>query len=73
MYDCYYKSAKVLVESTFDKRIENRWLNLPVNSQIKTSYEGIVQAYLVPKKTFFTDIIGSKWYDLVMQFLKSSF
>lgn len=73
VYDCYYKQGKTLIESSLDNKFENHWLNLPANWQIKTSYDSIVQAYLMPKNSFFTDVIASKWYDMILQLLKSSF
>lgn len=73
VYDCYYKQGKTLLESSLDNKFENRWLNLCANWQIKTSYDSIVQAYLMPKNSFFTDVIASKWYDMILQLLKSAF
>ena len=73
VYDCNVKSSKGLIESSLDSKIKNHWLNLPLNFQIKVSYNTIIQAFLTPTKSFLPDIIASKWYDMVLYFIKSSF
>lgn len=62
-----------MIESHLDKKIQNHWLNLWSNAQVKTSYNLMVQAYLTPVKSFYSDIISSKWYEMIINLLKYSF
>ncbi len=49
IFDCSYKSPKVLAESTLLNKVTNTYLNLPINTSIRTSYNLIVQSYLSPR------------------------
>lgn len=49
-----------------------RYLEIETLQNIKSSYLALVQGFLVPKKSFIKDLLCSRWYDIVLQFLKGA-
>lgn len=49
-----------------------RYLEADTLESIKVAYLAMVQCFLNPKKSFIKDLLASKWYDGVIQYLKGA-
>lgn len=49
-----------------------KYLEIDTLSNIKSSYRAVVDCFLISKKSFIKDILSSKWYDIVLRFLKGA-
>jgi hypothetical protein len=66
------KMKKYLEESEASASCEMRYLETVQLQGMKQSYEAVLQCFMNSKKSFIKDLLSSRWYDGVLQYLKGA-